>query len=210
MSPAQSDAIKEIIDLFDKAEDKIKEVEQLSQNLSIPSINELRYAGYHLARSYTEEDPKKLDIQIDKAKRHCMRAIYDAHEMGIIDMLKLIKVFKEEYTQFSTSVLEVIPTYTEKLSTANKASRFIAQIKENHRDNREAYYNDCEPHYKALRDIVDNLSEAEPLVNKNITERKENDRIQTRRFVITVLLSLLALTVSIFIGTIIIYLNLSG
>ena len=46
------DAIKQVVDLFDAAEDKIKEVEQLSEDLPIPSINELRYAGYHLARAY--------------------------------------------------------------------------------------------------------------------------------------------------------------
>lgn len=196
MSPAQRDAIKEVIRLFDKAEAKIKEVEQLSQSLSIPSINELRYVGYHLARSYTEEDQRELDNHIDKAKRHCMRAIYDAHEMGIIDMLKLIKLFKEQYTLHSSSVLEVIPTYTEELTKANKASRFIADVKENHKNNRDDYYEHCEPHYKELRDIVDKLTVAEPLVNQKIEEKKENDQIQTRRFIITVLLMSLGIIVA--------------
>ncbi len=198
MSPAQRDAIKEVIHLFDKAEAKIKEVEQLSQSLSIPSINELRYVGYHLARSYIEEDQRELDNHIDKAKRHCMRAIYDAHEMGIIDMLELVKLFKEDYTSSSSAVLEVIPTYTEELAKANNASRFIADIKENHRNNRDDYYEHCEPHYKALRDIVDKLTVAEPLVNQKIVEKRECDRTQTRRFIITVLLMLLAIVVSIF------------
>lgn len=197
MSPAQSDAIKEVIRLFDKAEAKIKEVEQLSQNLSIPSINELRYVGYHLARSYIEEDQRELDIHIDKAKRHCMRAIYDAHEMGIIDMLRLIKLFKETYTPFSSSVLEVVPTYIEDLTKANNASRFIANVKENHKNDRDAYYEHCEPYYTALRDIVDKLTLAEPLVNQKIEEKRENDRTQTRRFIITVLLMLLGIVIAI-------------
>ena len=42
MTPAQLDAIKSIVDLFDTAENKVKEVEQFAQELSIPSINELR------------------------------------------------------------------------------------------------------------------------------------------------------------------------
>lgn len=196
MSPPQKDAIKEIIELFDKAEARIKEVEQLSQDLSIPSINELRYAGYHLARSYIEDDPQELDIQIDKARRHCKRAIYDAHEMGIIDLLKVIKLFKEAYTPFSSSVLEVIPRYTEELATANKAKRFISEIKEKHRNKRDDYYKECEPHYKALRDIVDNFSVAEPLINQKIIEKKENDQKQTRRFITTVALALLGLGIS--------------
>jgi hypothetical protein len=88
MSPEQRDTIKEIIDLFDKAEDKVKEVEQLAQELSVPSINELRYVGYHLARSFCEDNPQEINTQISKAQGHCKRAIYDAHEIGIIFMLE--------------------------------------------------------------------------------------------------------------------------
>lgn len=206
MTPAQLDAIKSIIDLFDTAENKVKEVEQFAQELSIPSINELRYVGYHLARALCEESEQELNCQIEKAKAHCKRAIYDAHEIGIIYMLERVKLFKEGYMSHSSAVLEVVPTYTDELSKSNKASRFIAEIKESHRDDRDEYYEDCVPHYDSLRDIVDKLTVAEPLINIKIIEKAESDRKGTRRFIATVLLSLLGLSVT----GILLYLKLNG
>lgn len=206
MTPAQLDAIKSIVDLFDTAENKVKEVEQFAQELSIPSINELRYVGYHLARALCEENEQELNCQIEKAKGHCKRSIYDAHEIGIMFMLESVIDFKKNYTVHSSTVLEVIPTYTDELSRSNKASRFIAEIKESHHDNRDDYYEDCVPHYDSLRDIVDKLTVAEPLINKKIIEKIESDRKGTRRFIITVLLGLLGLSIT---GTLL-YLKLNG
>jgi len=210
MSPEQKNAIKEIIDLFDKAEEKVKEVEQLAQELSVPSINELRYVGYHLARAFCEEDHQELNIQITKAQGHCKRAIYDAHEIGIIFMLEQIKIFKETYIPFSSSVIKMIPSYTQELSTTSKASQFIAEVKEKHRNNRDAYYKECEPYYLSLRNILEKIAIAEPLINQDITEKRENDQKNTRRFITTIIISLLSITVSITIGLVVIYLKLNG
>lgn len=209
MSPEQKNAIKGIIELFDKAEDKVKEVEQLAQELSVPSINELRYVGYHLARSLCEEDHQEFDAQISKAKGHCKRAIYDAHEIGIIFMLEQIKLFNEEYSKYSGSVIEVLPSYTLELTTASKASQFIAAVKEKHRDNRDAYYEACQPHYVSLRETLEKLTIATPLINQKITEKKENDRKNTRRFITTCLLTSLGIIVSLGIGITVIYLKLN-
>lgn len=196
MTPDQKDAIKGIVALFDKAENKVKEVEQFAQELSIPSINELRYVGYHLARAMCESDEHELSCQIEKATGHCKRAIYDAHEIGIIYMLERVRVFKDAYSLHASSVLEVIPAYTEELSNSNKASRFIAEIKEQHRNNRDDYYEVCIPHYETLRDIVERLSEAEPLINTKITEKVAKDRKDTRRFITTVLIAVLATSIT--------------
>lgn len=206
MTPDQKDAIKGIVALFDKAENKVKEVEQFAQELSIPSINELRYVGYHLARAMCESDEHELSCQIEKATGHCKRAIYDAHEIGIIYMLERVRLFKDAYSPHASSVLEVIPAYTEELSNSNKASKFIAEIKEQHRDNRDDYYEVCVPHYETLRDIVERLSEAEPLINTKITEKVAKDRKDTRRFITTVSLTILGITIT---GTLL-YLKISS
>lgn len=200
MSPEQKDAIKGIVELFDRAEDIVKEVEQLAQELSVPSINELRYVGYHLARSLCEEDNQGINTQISKAKGHCKRAIYDAHEIGIISMLEQIKLFNEEYSKFSSSVIEVLPSYTLELTTASKAAQFIATIKKEHRDNRDAYYEECQPHYLLLKETLEKLTIATPLINQKITEKKENDQKDTRRFITICLLTLLGIVVSLTIG----------
>jgi len=196
MNQGQKSAIESIVLLFDKAENKVKEVELLSQELSIPSINELRYVGYHLARALCENDEQKLDFQIDKATAHCKRAIYDAHELGIIYMLEQVKSFKEKYTIHSSIVLEVIPTYVEELSNTSKTSKFISEIKEKHRDSRDEYYEACEPHYSALRNITDRLSEAEPLINTKISEKISCENKETRRYIIAILLTILGISIT--------------
>lgn len=210
MTEEQVNAIKEVVDLFDDAEDRVKEVEQLAQELSVPSLNELRYVGYHLARAFCEEDSKGVLIQVNKAKSHCKRAIYDAHEIGIIYMLAEIKVFKEELASFSPVVLQIIPTYTEDLNVATKASKFITQIKAEHRGDRDTYYKECQPHYKSLRDVLDKYNVALPLIYSEIEKQQEAAQIQTRRFIITVSLTLLAITISIVVGGVLIYLKVNG
>jgi hypothetical protein len=120
--------------------------------------------------------------------------------------LRKIKLFKEEYTPFSSSVLDVVPTYTNELASANKASQFIAEVKEKHRNDRDAYYKECEPHYLSLRDILNKLDVAEPLINQTINEKKEADRKNTRRFIIATLLTILGIGV----GCTTLYLKVSG
>ena len=210
MEAEQVNFIKEVVDLFDEAEDRVKEVEQLAQDLSVPSINELRYVGYHLARALCEDDPEGIANQINKAKSHCKRAIYDAHEIGIIYMLEEIKLFKEELSSFSSEVLKVMPNYIEDLGTTNNASKFIAEIKAKHRGDRDSYYKECQPHYQALRDVLDRFNVAEPLILIKIEEQQKASQIQTRRFITTVSLTVLAITISIIVGGTLIYLKVNG
>lgn len=197
MQEEQRLAVKELVKLFDAAEDKVKEVELLDHDISIPSINELRYVGYHLARLFCEEQPEKIDEQINKAKQHCQRAIYDAHEIGIIYMLENIKEFKERYFDFPDFVIEVIPSYTDHLRLAQAASQFIFKIKESHREDRGAYYIQCEPHYASLRKVFDTLSVATPLIEKKRSKAIRKDKKETRRFLLQTLLIILSIVVAI-------------
>jgi len=200
MLEEQKQNIREIIELFDRAEDKVKEIEQLDQEISIPSINELRYVGYHLARLFCEEDPQEIDTQIIKAKNHCQRAIYDAHEIGIIYMLEQIKFFKETYLSSINFVIEVLPDYADSLRIAQESSVFIAKIKEHHRENRDIYYEECQPHYASLRKVFDTFILAKPLIEQKKIAANKNDKKETRRFVINVLLIILGIIVAIIIG----------
>lgn len=190
--------IEDIVRLFDEAEEKLKEVELLNSELPIPAINQLRYAGYHLARLFCESDSEKIDAQINKAKGHCKRAIYDAHEVGIIHLLEQIKAFSEKDNPFSHFIIDVIQAYPQLLLSANEASSFIAKIKENHRDNRDSYYQQCEPHYQKLREIVSTLKVSEPLIDQKAIAYIENDRKESRRFIMTSLLALLGIAVTAF------------
>lgn len=138
MTPEQKQSIQEVVDLFDLAERKVKEVEQLSQELSVPSINELKYVGYHLARAFCADDTAELSRQISKGKGHCQRAIYDAHEVGIIYLLERIRAFKERYPKRSHLIAEAIDDYIDKLEIADQAAKLIANVNEGPADSRGA------------------------------------------------------------------------
>lgn len=200
MTPAQTSNIEAIVTLFDAAERKIKAVELLTNNLSIPAINELRYVGYHLARACSEEDEQEANSHLEKAKGHCKRAIYDAHEIGILYMLKHIDTFKQEYTSHAAFVLGAIPSYTEKLAQSSKAVQFISEMRKKHRDSRDDYYLECAPHYETLQDFVGLLTESEPLISAHITKQIEQDQKDTRRFIIRTCLTLLSIVLVIMGG----------
>ncbi len=51
LDESDKESLQEVIDLFDQAESKVKELERLCGELSIPSINQLRYVGYHLTKA---------------------------------------------------------------------------------------------------------------------------------------------------------------
>jgi len=197
MLPEQKSSIQNIVQLFDEAEDKVKEVELLAQEISIPSINELRYVGYHLARSFCEDDPEKLDTQIDKATRHCKRAIYDAHEIGIIYMLEQIKLFKEKYISDSDSVIKIIPLFADDLVKVTETADFIAQVKGSCRNDRDEYYAQCKPLYLTLKKVFDKFNVSEALINQEIIKSRREDRKQTRRYITGTLIALLSIVITI-------------
>lgn len=202
MTSAEKLALREIAELFDEAERKVKEVEQFSQELSVPSINELRYVGYPLARALSEEDANTANItdQLQKARGHCQRAIYDAHEVGIVHLLEQIREFSESYRKSSHIVAEVVPDYVDLLVRADQEKVFVVQNGEKNTDNRGAYYRDCAPHYAALKATVHKLVIASPLIDDKIAVAQRTEQRETRRLILGVLLTILAIMVAIAIG----------
>lgn len=210
ISSEQRTAIKEIVDLFDCAESYVKELEQYAEQLSIPSINELRYVGYHLARALTSTGSEELDDQIHKAKGHCRRAIYDAHELGIIYCLEQVKQFKVRYNGNGHIVTRVISDYSDCLAVAKEASRFIAEANKNGRHDRDSYYEKCRPYFERIREVCDKFNEISPHVDSAISKEAQKATVATRRFRIQFTLSLVALVVAVAVGSTVIYFQYSS
>jgi hypothetical protein len=81
MPSNKADTLKLLLGLFEQAEVKIKNVEQTTQEgLLTPSINQLRYAGYHIVRSLLEYDEQQVQEERVSAINHVKRAIYDIDE----------------------------------------------------------------------------------------------------------------------------------
>lgn len=198
MLPSEKLALREIVALFDEAERKVKEVEQFNQELSVPSINELRYVGYHIARALCGEDGSvEITEQLHKAKGHCQRAIYDAHEIGIIHLLEQIRGFKDAYQCSSHIVVEVIPEYVDLLISADQAREFVVQNGQKNPDNRGAYYLECAPHYATLKATVSKLTTAAPVIDSKIAAARAAEQTATRQFILMALLAILGIVVTI-------------
>lgn len=161
---ARSGEFANLTRLFQKAEDKLKLVERLhDEGLVVPSVNELRYSGYHLLRALNTTDPEERSGHIDRAERHCCRAIYDAVEVSILDRLEAIRRFEDDYRL--VEVTRVLPNYVELRGRVRKAEELITTTDE---DDRERYYDICEQHYSELERVAATLEDARPELNKQL------------------------------------------
>lgn len=79
---------------YEEAERAIKTYERVTLSAPIAAINQLRYAGFHILRSYCESDAIMSRQHIDKAIAHCTRAFYDAMEGVIYAQLEFLRDFQ--------------------------------------------------------------------------------------------------------------------
>jgi hypothetical protein len=194
---------QEIYQLIRAAENKIKEAERLDTELHIPSINQLRYVAFHLSEALCSSDDILFKSEAEKAKNHCYRAIYDAHEIIIVYYLETVKVFRERYANNLSTVYEVLPSLVEDLNCSNNAREYIATIDRGAIISRDNYYQEAEPYCITLADISKKFAAAEPLLqNKIDKELRETRKLaaqelkETRKFIIQTFLTILAILVT--------------
>jgi len=89
-SSSVTELLKEVQGLYDLAEKRIKQVEVIGQGLILPAVNALRYAGRHLVDAVNFDTDCDPEDELNKAKKHCRRSIYDASEAGVIFLRKKI------------------------------------------------------------------------------------------------------------------------
>lgn len=196
----QEEGLKGLMTLFEQAERKIKTTEQITgDGIFIPSINELRYTGYHIVRSLQKEQ-NTLE-EINKATNHAKRAIYDIDEALLIFYLAKIQEFKERYKK-STSITEIISDYSKKLVIINQSKDTIQDIRNNKNSykNRELFYKECEPHINKLKEIYIELESAIEEINKKDQEKEDIKIKSARNFQINIALIILGIIVSTVIG----------
>ena len=116
--------IREIKELFDRAEKLAKEVELFQSGVSTPAINQLRYAGQHLLKALVAGSKDDFDKEALKAKGHCQRSMYEASESGIAYAQEAIQEFQRDYSDLV--IPEVLPEYTDMMFRADKASEVLA------------------------------------------------------------------------------------
>ena len=152
--------VESLVELFDKTEKILKEIETLDGVISFPPINELRYAGYHLCRSISIQDEAEKNKQLQKAQNHSQRAFYDAHEIGVIFFLDSIEYFRETFQSHFSSETDFI----QDLLKAEQARKLIDNVRKQGHKERAKYFEECEPHYHKLKSIHDKFREIEPIL----------------------------------------------
>lgn len=87
MTSGEAPSVQEVVEAFHRAENTLKRYERLTLKPLLPAINQLRYAGEHVALAFQVEDVTRGE-ELRKAKRHCERAHFDAIECAIAEILE--------------------------------------------------------------------------------------------------------------------------
>ncbi len=192
LSEAQKNKLREIVTLFDKAEIDLKKSEYLDSKLNIPCINELRYAGYHIAKATSGDSP---DENLEKAIGHCKRAIYDANESAVIFLLESIRSFQDDYAG-SANVSTIVNGYSKLRQEVADIANRIKQNKSENSGCRDKYYESCSDDCDRLKEIENTLS----ISREEINALEAKDITATRRFVTMVSLAVLSIVTIITIA----------
>lgn len=106
------DEIREISNLYNTAEADLKNIGRIRNALIVTGINQCRYAGQHLLRALTADDRKKVEDNLDAAKRHVQRAIYDINDSAIQYYLREIDDLRTKHFP-TVDFASVVPQYGE-------------------------------------------------------------------------------------------------
>ncbi|MGB7510565.1 MAG: hypothetical protein WBP54_04660 [Pelodictyon phaeoclathratiforme] len=170
---------------FKKAEKAVKEVEYIHAELTMPAVNELRYAGYHISNYL--EDTELLD-ELNRAVGHCKRATYDAYEASILYNIKEFRAFKEDYG--TVVISEVLADYSHLHYRVTSILEFLRSID---KETKDQHYAACKQHHQELKDIIIRLDSAREELNKKIKIERKKSFVAIAGIAVAVLSSVIAL-----------------
>ena len=147
---------------FQEADTFATEVAEYRQDVVIPAQNQLRNAGYHLVKAFTDEGVVGDAAQLYDALDHCRRAKYDAAVAGIVSARDYIGAFRRQFR--GLVIKEVVPDYADILVREKKARDLVGAGRYDAKSDGEriAEYMDT---FRALRADTDRLSASEDDLN---------------------------------------------
>lgn len=113
--------------LYQFAKEKIFALEEIEDEMFVPAVNELRYAGEHILNASTASSSDGALSEIAKAEAHCWRAISDCTEAAVVWSLERLRRFQEDYRLLP--VAEYVPAYGELLKLAQEIEAALADRK---------------------------------------------------------------------------------
>ena len=175
--------ILKLVELYDTADRFAREVEDYCNEPVIPAINQLRYAGHHLAKGVAASgagDDEKSRKELLKAKGHCKRSLYDASDAGIVFVVEYLKEFRYDYRDLVIG--EVIPNFVESWAVVNRALELLAQG----RMNRTSVESHTEEYMENFRDLVE-FSKVCDASRDELNAKREKAVVVRRRWLVGII-----------------------
>jgi len=176
-------SIDEVFNCFSDTEHKIKQFEMEHGQLPIPSINELRYVGYHFVKASQAKSETGIKEHIKKALNHSKRAKFDTYEASTMILLERLKDFHERYNSVKETQ-DIISNYIEYLASIQQISDKLKEIVATEYESREKYYEDIGINHNKLKEISQKFEIAKPQIELLVTDNNSKKIRETRRFII--------------------------
>jgi uncharacterized protein YggL (DUF469 family) len=131
------EVVFELAEQFQIAEDAVSMIAKRLGHQIAPSINQLRYYGYHLSQAFRTMKTEGGKIFINRshlfsARKHCFRAYYDAFDYATL-------VMSNEFNQLDSALLSagiawqnVYPRYNELVDLINEITELRKTSNEEH------------------------------------------------------------------------------
>jgi hypothetical protein len=149
------------LDRFAQAEKIVKEIQRADEEVVIPAINQLRYAGRHIFEYLADPNHEDSQKHLNEIDAHISRATFDALEAGVLFLLGEVKEFKA-FARLVT-VTDVIPNYLDYMKDVRKIKVYLAGIENrDFRDDTDKLYQ----MYKELEEICHSLEDAKEEIAK--------------------------------------------
>ncbi len=179
--------------LFLSAEVAVKRTEAITGETSIPAITELRYAGYHMARSMSDDiDEHSKEEELKRASSHCRRAWKDAYEFGTVYLLEQIDALVHGYRGNWSQISKSLPEAAKYLEKSQEIKSSLVELKTGEYFNIDKY----ESLFSDLNEIHKKLYALAPLAETAVVEAKLHRLSQTRS-AIAILVGTVSLVVAL-------------
>ena len=159
-------AIQEI----NTAEADLRNVGRIRDALIVTGVNQCRYVGQHLLRALVGTDEESIRSDLDAAKKHAQRAIYDINDSAIQFYIRQIDDLREKHFP-TVDFASVVPAYGEVANALVEGKRLV-EMTSDAVASRENYYQDARKAVASLRQAYEVLSVHKPDFVKAV--RKEN------------------------------------
>lgn len=159
----------EIRVLFDQAEGYMKSLEHVD-GLYIPTVNQLRYAGRHLVDFLNGKSTPDCSL-LEKTKRHCQRAVYDAIDAHIQYHINEVESFQDDFKD--VVIADIFPEYNKLIQLKNSALEFLEEGLAKNEDRGELYKEAIKLKEQFV-DMTNGLPAARDELNKKVFQQRRS------------------------------------